>query len=243
MDGELVIQILLLVAVIYLAFFKSYLTEKGRSAALKEDLHDLTKEVELVKNEFIREQEILKADLQRILDSEISYRNEERNALINYHGIINEWMYSILEVNITNYNKTNIDQLIEVRKRNAAFYAKAGIAKSKIVLLVKDKGLVTSAHDLHSSALTFHHWTDMEFLKLQQNSESQKSLTDRLLIVIKNIEANKETAQDMSNQEEQLRVAATALFNNYMENRNKEYLKVLPLENQFESKVKEYLKE
>jgi len=243
MDGELVIQILLLIAAVYLAFFKSYLTEKGKSAALKEDLHDLTMEVELVKNEFIREQEILKTDLQRILDNEISYRNEERNALINYHGIVNEWIYSILEVGFGNYNKTNIDRLIEVRQRNAAFYAKAGIAKSKIELLIEDKDLVKSASDLYSSSLAFHHWTDMEFLKLQQNSESQKSLTDRFLIVIKNFDANQELAQDLARQEEELRNEAKALFDNYMENRNNEYLKVLPLENQFESKVKEYLKE
>jgi len=243
MEIELFIQGLLLIGAVYLAFFKSYLTEKGKSAALKEDLQGLTREVESVKNEFKREQVILKADLQRILDNEISYRNEERNALINYHGIINEWIYSILEVGFGNYNKTNIDQLIEVRQRNAAFYAKAGIAKSKIELLVVDKDLAKSASDLYSSALAFHHWADMEYLKLQQNSESQKSLTDRFLIVIKNFDANKEIAQDMVKQEEKLRATAKSLFDNYMGNRNNEYSKVIPLENIFESRVKEYLKE
>jgi hypothetical protein len=243
MDGELVIQILILIAAVYLAFFKSYLTEKGKSAALKEDLQELTREVESVKNEFTREQEILKTDLQRILNNEISYRNEERSALINYHGIINEWHYSILEVGFGNYNKSNVEQLIEVRQRNASFYAKAGISKSKIELLVEEKELVKAARELYVAALDFHHWTDMEFFKLQQNCESQKSLTDRFLIVIKNLEANREIAEDMAKQEEQLRTEAKTLFDNYVANRNNKYAKVIPFETTFKSHVKEYLKE
>jgi len=243
MDGELVIQILLLIAVVYLAFFKSYLTEKGKSAALKEDLQGLTREVESVKNEFTREQEILKTDLQRILNNEISYRNEERSALINYHGIINEWLYSILEVGFGNYNKSNVDQLIEVRQRNASYYSKAGIAKAKIELLVEEKELVHAARELYVAALGFYHWTDMEFLKLQQNSESQKSLTDRFLIVIKNLDANREIAENLAQQEEQLRKDAKDLFDNYIANRNNENAKVFLFETKFESLVKEYLKE
>jgi len=242
MDVETFIQILLLIAAVYLAFFKSYLTEKGKSAALKEDLQGLTREVESVKNEFTREQEILKTDLQRILNNEISYRNEERNALINYHGIINEWLYSILEVGFGNYNKSNVDQLIEVRQRNASYYSKAGIAKAKIELLVEERELVKAAGELYAAALDFHHWTDMEFFKLQQNSESQKSLTDRFLIVIKNLDANREIAEDIAKQEEQLRKDAKDLFDNYIANRNKENAKVYPFEATFESLVKEYLK-
>lgn len=243
MDRELIIQILLLIAAVYLAFFKSYLTEKGKSAALKEDLQGLTREVESVKNEFTREQEILKTDLQRILNNEISYRNEERSALINYHGIINEWLYSILEVGYGNYNKSNVDQLIEIRQRNASFYSKAGIAKAKIELLVEEKKLVKVAGELYSAVLSFYHWTDMEFLKLQQNLESHKSLTDRFLIIIKNLDANREIAEDMAKQEEQLRTDAKALFDNYMANRNNENAKVYPFKTKFESLVKEYLKE
>jgi hypothetical protein len=242
MDGEFLIQILLLIAVTYLAFFKSYLTEKGKSAALKEDLQVLTREVEAVKNEFTREQEILKTDLQRILDNEISYRNEERSAIITYYGIINEWLYSILEVGFGDYNKSNVDQLIEIRRRIASFYSKGAIAKAKIDLLVEDIELVKAASNLYSAALEFHNWTNMEFFKLQQNCESQKSLTDRFLIVIKNLDANRELAGEMAKQEDKLRAEAEALFANYMANRNKESLKVTSFKSQFEFRAKEYLK-
>ena len=242
METQSLIQILLLIAAIYLAFFKSYLTEKGKSAALKEDIQELTREVETVKDEFTREQEILKTDLQWILNNEISYRSEERTALINFHGIVNEWLYSISEVGYGNYNKTNIDQLIEIRQRNASFYSKAGISKARITLLVEDDKLVLAAGELYIEALNFHHWTDMEFFKLQQNSESQKSLTDRFLIIIKNLEQNRVIADDMSKEETILREEAKALYDNYKENFKKEYAKVLPIQSLYESLVKKYLK-
>lgn len=242
METEFILQILLLFIAVYLAFFKSYLTEKGKSAALKEDLEGLTREVESVKSEFIKEQEVLKTDLQRILNNEISYRNEERNALIQFHGIINEWIYSILEVGYGNYNKTNIDMLIGVRNRIASYFAKAGIAKSRIALLVEDTNLVESAGLLYSKVLDFHFWTDMEFFKLQQNCESQKYLTERFLIVIKDFEKNQGVARDMAKQEEELKQVMEGLFTNYLKNRNPEKAKVNPFAANFETLVKEYLK-
>lgn len=243
MDGELLIQILLLMAAIYLAFFKSYLTEKGKSAALKEDLNQLTKEVESVKSEFVKEQEILKTDLQRVLTNEVSYRNEERNAIISYHGIINEWLYSIEEIGFGNYNKSNIDALIEVRNRIARFYAKAGISKSKISLLVANNGLVKSAGELYMAVLAYYHWADKYFLLLQQNLESQKSLTDRFSIIIKNFEGNKETATEVAKEDEILRAKNKDLFEDYYRKKGDEIKNTFNTENQFERLVKEYLKE
>lgn len=242
MKGEYLIPLLLLLAPIYFAFFKSYLTEKGRSAALKEDLNELTKTVESVKNEFVKEQELLKTDLQRVLSNEVSYRNEERIALINYHGIINEWLYSINEVGFGDYNQLNVEQLIELRQLIASFYSKAGIAKARIELLVEDSHLVEAARNLYFVVMSFHQWTNMEFFKLQQNLKSHKYNSDRFLILIKNFDANKDLAQSLANQEQEIIAEKDGLFDNYMANRNPEYSKVFPFSNDYESLVKEYLK-
>jgi hypothetical protein len=242
MTTELAIELGILFLGLYLAFFKSYLTEKGKSAALKEDISGLTLEVEKIKSDFNKEQEILKTDLQRILSNELSYQQEERNAILTFHSIISEWIYSILEIGYGNYNKTNIDDLIAVRKNIACYYAKAGIAKSRIELLIDDADLVKYAREYYVSTLAFHHWTEMGFLSLQNNCERQRSLTDRFLIVIKEFEKNKEFAEEMAQDEEQLRIKAKELCDNYYSNRNEEYKKVLNPELDFEKKVKEYLK-
>ncbi len=242
MDTELFIEILLLLAAVYLAFFKSYLTEKGKSAALKEDLQSLTREIESVKDEFIKEQEILKTDLQRILNNEINYRAEERTALIEFYGIISEWIFSILSVNFGSFDKSNVGWLIETRNKNATFFARAGIAKSKISLLVTDNELVKKSSELYYATLEFHNWCDMEYLKLQHICERQKSLTDRFLIIIKDFERNKDLAEEMAKKDEVNRAESTALYENYMDNRNMKKEKINPIQVEFEDLVKQYLK-
>ena len=242
METQLLIEILIFLATLYLIFFKSYLTEKGRSAAMKEDLDKITREVEGIKNEFVRDQEILKTDLQRILSNEVSYRSEERTALIHFHGTNSEWLFSILEVNYGNYSRTNLEALISLRNNISTFYAKTGIAKSKIELLVEEKDLILLAQKLYTATLTFHNWTDAEFLKLQHNSESQKSLIDQFLIVMKNFDDNKELAKEMAEDEQRLKAESKKLFDNYLANRNIEYFKVKPIEEEFADLVKKYLK-
>ena len=243
MNGELLIQILLLIAAVYLAFFKSYLTEKGKSAALKEDLNDLTKEVESVKSKFAKEQEILKTNLQRILSNEVSYRNEERSAIIIYHNVINEWLYSIDEIGLENYNKSNIDALIDVRNLIARFYAKAGISKSKISLLIENSELVKITGELYMAVLAYYHWADKYFLLLQQNLEKQKSLTDRFLVIIKNLEDNKEIANEMAKDDERLRAENKELIDSYYKETLNERKKTFDIEIKYERLAKEYLKE
>ena len=197
----------------------------------------MTREVESVKDEFIKEQEILKTDLQRILNNEILYRNEERNAVIQFHGIINEWLYSIDEIGFQDYNKTNIDSLVEFRQKIASFYAKAGISKSKIALLVAEKELVKKSGELYMSAMTYYHWANMEFLKLQQNCESQKSLSDRFMIIIKNYEGNKDIANQMAKDDETLRAEVKDLTDNYYKTKTEERAKVFPFAD-FDKKTK-----
>ncbi len=243
MKLQILIDLFILAATLYLIFFKSYLTEKGKSAALKEDLNEITREVESIKHEFSREHEILKTDFQRILNYEVSYRSEERNALIQFHGTISEWLYSILEVSYSTYGRTSLDSLLSVRKSISSYYAKAGIAKSKVELLVEDKELIDRSQKLYSETLTFHHWTDSKFLELQLNLESQKSSVDQFLILFKNFEEkNRALAQEMAEEEKKLKEKATALTKEYYETRKTEYLKIKSIEESFTSLVKTYLK-
>lgn len=243
MKAELIIQLLILLTAVYLAFFKSYLTEKGKSDALKEDLQNLTREVETVKNEFVKDQEMMKTDLQRILTNEISYRNEEREAIINFHGIINQWLYSILDVSLSTYDKTNYTELLNIRNSNSSFYSKAGIAKSKITLLIEDENLSKAANDLYLSVMNFHYWADKTFLKYQHNCEKQKSLTERFIIIMKNYDDNVDLASSMAADEKNLKQEQQKIYEDYIKTeRNLELEKTQPSKGDFESLAKEYLK-
>ncbi|MEP0264884.1 hypothetical protein [Dokdonia sp.] len=239
---QFIIQIAILFVILYLAFFKSYLTEKGKSAALKEDLENLTREVESVKNEFVKEQEMLKTDLQRVLDNEVSYRNEERNAIIDFHGIINQWIFSVLEINLSLYNKNNIDELIKIRNRNSSFYSKSGIAQSKVTLLIEDSILSKITVNLFISVIKFHSWCDVVFLKYQLKCEGQKILADEISTLMENFEENKESIKVLSIERARFIREQHEMDSDYISNRKIELDKVYIDKKSFEDLIKEYLK-
>jgi hypothetical protein len=242
MNEQIIIELLILIAAVYLAFFKSYLTEKGKQAALKSDLDEITDTVESIKNEFIKEQELLKTDLQRILNNEVSYRSEERDAILKFHGTISEWKYSMLALNYGTYGKSNIESLKTLRENISQYYSKSGIAKAKVELLIEYEELSNLSNKLYLEMLNFHHWVDAELMHLGFNLENQKSLTDQFLIIYKDYERNKELANEMEEYDKKLKSARNALVENYMTQRNHEFFKVNPTEEEFMKSVKKYLK-
>jgi len=239
---SIVIEISILLIGLYLIFIKSYLTEKGKSVALKEDLDGLTREVESVKNEFIQEQEILKTDLQRVLSNEVSYRNEEREALIQFHRLINEWFYSIREVKFHNYNKTNIDSFINTQNKITSYYSKTSVAKSKIELLVEDKELVLLSSELYLDVLALNNFTEIKFLKLKHNFERQKALAERVLIVMETNKDDKDFFQQSANQDTFHKEEASSIIGQYLIDIEPKIKDIQQTEKRFTGQVKEYLK-
>ena len=70
---QLVLEALILLLLLYLAFLKSYFQEKGKNVATKEDVEEITSLVESVKSE-----------LQFSLQAKLSLRAEEHPALDNH---------------------------------------------------------------------------------------------------------------------------------------------------------------
>ena len=68
----------------YIAKQKSYETEKGKNLATKEDIGEITKEIETVKNTFTIETEKLKAKLTLFTNVQYGIISEERNAIIEF---------------------------------------------------------------------------------------------------------------------------------------------------------------
>ena len=240
MEASIILQVSILLVGLYLAFFKSYLTEKGKSAALKEDIAELTNEVEGIKSNYLREHELLKTELQRVLSNEVSYHQEARNALVTFFETVSQWKYAILEILVHSYGRTNIDELVMDRKTIGSYYAKTGVAQSKVSLFVEDKELVKNAHDLFSATLDFHHWTDTVYLKIQQNCESQKWGFELFKAAL--TEPDRKFARDLAEDEKKLKGTLDEICKNYLENRNTESAKMFPFEHAFSEKVKEYLK-
>lgn len=244
---ELLLTNIITALLLFLAglWFKNYLpnyfNEKGKLLAQKEDIEEITEKIEGVKKEFTDETELLKVDLQRLLSFQVSHRSEERNAIIIFYDKYNQWLYSLLEINFGAYNRGIVNDLAEKRIFIEKFYAETNVAQAKLRLLVKDKDIIELSHQLMIEILQFKAWIDKRLLGLQQNLESHNSLTDRFLIVIKNFEGNKELAQSMAEDEKNIEKGKKELVDEFYNNRNKEYAKILPTDSKFTEMVKDYL--
>jgi len=62
--AQLIIEILLFLIGLYLAFFKSYFGEKGKNLATKEDISEITEKIENIKNSYAHSLEKAKSELQ-----------------------------------------------------------------------------------------------------------------------------------------------------------------------------------
>ena len=134
----ILLEILLFILGLYLAFFKSYFQEKGRNLATKEDITDITTKVEGIKTEFIKETEKLKTDLQFESHIKVSFNTDMKNAIIQTFENYNLWLNVIMgayerSLEFSSKKVKGIENNIE----EALF--KLTMSESKLLLYQKDE--------------------------------------------------------------------------------------------------------
>ncbi|MEX1013994.1 MAG: hypothetical protein WDZ80_02430 [Candidatus Paceibacterota bacterium] len=82
---EILPEILILFLGIYLAFFKSYFTEKGRQIAVKQDIEEITTKVESIKT-----------DLELYKGNKLNLITEERESILRFLDSYHEWRTTIV---------------------------------------------------------------------------------------------------------------------------------------------------
>ena len=97
MNTEIILESILLLLALYLAFIKSYFNEKGKNLATSEDIEELTAKVESVKQQFIEKNAALKAKLDLLTNLQINHKNDERLALIEFHKKLKKWIGLLTE--------------------------------------------------------------------------------------------------------------------------------------------------
>jgi hypothetical protein len=95
---QLILEIIIIILGLYMAFFKSYFSEHGKQLALKEHVEDLTKKVETVKSEI---------DL--LTKTKFDLATNERTAILDYHSKYFDWRNSTLALYPSVINESNFD--------------------------------------------------------------------------------------------------------------------------------------
>ncbi|MBU2905808.1 hypothetical protein KO529_13495 [Arenibacter algicola] len=97
---QIILQIVLIVIGLYLAFFKSYFSEQGKQIALKEHVEELTHKVERVK-----------AEIDIITRSKIDINYNERLAIMDYSTAYFDWRNSLLDLYPSVINSKNFESI------------------------------------------------------------------------------------------------------------------------------------
>jgi hypothetical protein len=95
----------------YIAFVKSYVTEKGKNYATKQDIGEITRIVKEVEKQFLSDSEFLKNRLNLFSQSFHSIKTLERDALIAINTKYSDWLDTLTTFSLAFYNCDNYELL------------------------------------------------------------------------------------------------------------------------------------
>jgi hypothetical protein len=196
----------LLVAGLWLKnYLPNYLNEKGKLLAQKEDIAEVTEKIESVKVEFAKDTEYLKSGLQRLINVEVAHRNEERAAIISFYSTCNQWLYSLLDINLSAYSRLNVNDINDKRNLIDKFYSETGIAQAKVKLLVKDNEIISLTSQLWVCILNFNGWVGEKMITLKNILETEKIVSDEGWEILKQGINDKDRLEKMAKEERELK--------------------------------------
>jgi hypothetical protein len=227
---------------IYAGFIGNYINERIKNSALKKDIGDLTRIVESVKNDYTIEQAFLKKDLDRLLSNEVSYRSEEKNAIIEFHGLINQWLYEISEFSFYKFSKNNIEALKDKINLIDSYFTKVSISKSKIELIVIDQNIIVLANSVFIGSLTFHHWAGDIFFDFKNDIDELLFLENKFPKELTDHSDQSTFSIGIRSKAEEISKNHEILSGKFFTERNSKFLEVTKILIEFQKLVKIYLR-
>jgi hypothetical protein len=178
--------------------------------------------------------------MNRVVDLEKSHRNEERNAIIEFHSKFSVWLQALMEATITGFDKERVMQVRLKQQEYNKNYSECSLSLSKIKLLVKSDKIIILSEEMFNDTLALKSWIETTLHVFHHNLESRDSLNEER----KNLGSDP-IYQDIRNDnlEELQKVAATLkdININFELDKWKNQQDILLINNKFTKEVKEYL--
>lgn len=124
------------------SFFSSYFQEKAKNLATKQDIGEITKEVEQVKIEFTKEVELVRADIQFVNTAKINVKSAERDALLEVNLKYSAWLATMMNLSIANLNPNNFMIVNEMYSEVKRAHLEYDLAEAKLHLFHTDEQLL-----------------------------------------------------------------------------------------------------
>lgn len=131
----------------------SYFSEKGKNLATKEDITDITRLVEGVKQTFTTETEHLKANLQMLTNLQVGLASEERNSIIDYNEKYFRWLNALTDSSFGNADSSDNNKLDLQRNRIGEYYLDFLNSETRFNLFVADSNLSACSNKMKIKTL------------------------------------------------------------------------------------------
>lgn len=229
-DFQMAAQFILVVIGIYLAFFKSYFQEKGRSLATSQDIENITRKVESVKKELEKDFAKTKSKIDLLYNLELDEIKNEKTSIIRFHKIFSEW-FNTLTNSLNIIDETDNNEIRNKMNDYDNLYTKVLNEFSLLELYLEDNDLIKLIDLLKIKILTeLAQNPQSALLKLIHYNEKK----DQLLL----LEETKEKYANLKS----LREEKSEIFLTYGEQRINGLKKVIEDYVNYVNKLKEVLK-
>lgn len=120
------------------SFWPKYFEAKGTNQATKEDIGEITKIVESIKSDLLKDVEDLKGQISLVNQHKLNLKASERGAILEYSSKLNAYIYFLVGLDLTIYNEENYTELlkerIEINKKSYEF----SVAEANLGLFIND---------------------------------------------------------------------------------------------------------
>ena len=161
---------------IYLAFFKSYFTEKGKNLATKNDIGEITLIVEDVKKQFSTESEFLKNRLLTYSQSFHSIKSLEREAFIDINTKYSEWLNTLLTFSLAPYGLDNFEHLNDHYLLFSQKQKDFQVAEDKLMMFINDVEIRNILTELKSTTLELQQAHTFSIISYVSHCTAYKSM-------------------------------------------------------------------
>lgn len=239
MTTIIILQILLFILGLYSIFFKEYFRKKGANLADKEDIKQITKQIESVKKEFTDDSEKLKVTLKLLAEKQFQINNDQKEAIITFFDSYSKWLnVGLLHIKVNMYLRNTIDDLRQREDLIDSLYTETSMKQSRLILLIDNKEIVKLSHNLIITTLEFNNWVKTILIQLRLNLENDKSNFE-LFMMFKDERPIPDIVIKAAEKEAKLNAERKEITSKYYSQHGEEYQKVVAASNQFTEKVKE----
>jgi hypothetical protein len=231
MNIEIVLQIFIIIIGLYLAMFKSYFTEKGKNIATNEDIEELTNKVESVKQKFLEKNASLKSKLDLLTNLQIGHKNDERNALTEFHKSISNWIDVLTSSSFGLIDDYDNEEIAKKIFENEMIYKNVQASQSLLIIYIDDKDLHSIIHNLKINVLEkLSGNPSISLIELKQNNQE-----------FDNIKSQPHSAQRAQLHSELLN-KRREIYEKYLSNLKQGYKEIVVIQKDYENYMRKYIK-